>query len=281
MDWLLQRQQRIQAKLGPRHSRQGGLGLLDLSSSYFEGSACPLARYGHNRDGKKGKLQVNYGLMCDLPGRRVAVSVVAGNVGDPRTVGPAVEQLRRRFGLSRVVPVGDRRMLVQVRIGELRKLEGLDWITALRKLERAGQLERSDKVGLFEILQHPDYPGERLVTCRNWRLAAQRAHTREALLAAPEALLESIRASVSAGRLRGAAGLPVGEVLNRYKVRKHFLCQIRDSAFAYCRAQDKIASEAALDGLYVIRTSLAAEQLSAADRVLSYKALRRVEPSGH
>lgn len=284
LDWLLQRQQRIQAKLARRHFAEGGLVLLDLSSSYFEGAACPLARYGYNRDGKQGKLQVNYGLLCDLPGRPVAVTVFEGNVGDPRTVRPAVEQLRRRFGLSRLVLVGDRGMLVQARIAELHKLEGIDWITALRsgalrKLERAGRLERSDQVGLFEILQHPDYPGERLVACRNLRLAAQRAHTREELLAATEALLAPIRARVAAGRLQGAAeiGLRVGAVLNRYKVRKHFVCEISDSDFSYQRAQHKIASEAALDGLYVIRTSLAAEQLSAADCVRSYKALTRVE----
>ena len=286
MDWLLQRQHRIQGKLARRHFADDGLVLLDLSSSYFEGSACPLARYGHNRDGKKGKLQVNYGLLCELQGRPVAVTVFAGNVGDPRTVMPAVKQLRLRFGLTRVVLVGDRGMLVQARITALRKLDGIDWITALRstairKLERAGKLDRSDsdEVGLFEILQHPDYPGERLVACRNPRLAAQRAHTRESLLQATEKLLAPIRASVAAGRLEGAAeiGLRVGAVLNHYKVRKHFECAISDSAFDYQRQQHSIDSEAALDGVYIIRTSLPAQDLSAADCVRSYKALTRVE----
>ena len=284
MDWLLQRQHRIQAKLARRHFANGGLVLLDLSSSYFEGSACPLARYGHNRDGKKGKLQVNYGLLCELQGRPVAVTVFEGNVGDPRTVMPAVKQLRRRFGLTRVVLVGDRGMLVQARIAELRKLDGIDWITALRsgairKLERAGQLDPADEVGLFEILRHPDYPGERLVACRNPRLATQRARTRQSLLQATEQLLAPIRASVAAGRLQGEAeiGLRVGAAINHYKVRKHFACEISDTGFDYRREQDSIDSEAALDGVYVIRTSLPAPDLSTADCVRSYNALTRVE----
>ena len=199
MDWLLQRQQRIQAKLARRHFAEGGLVLLDLSSCYFEGSACPLARYGHNRHGKQGKLQVNFGLLCDRHGRPVAVNVREGTVGDPRTVLPVVRQLQRRFGLSRVVLVGDRGMPVQARLAELRKLDGIDWITALRsgairKQERAGQLEHSDELGVFEIVRHPDCPGERLVACRNPRLAAQRAHTRESLLQATEQLLAPTRA---------------------------------------------------------------------------------------
>ena len=283
MDWLLKRQHRIQGKLARRHFTAGGLVLLDLSSSYFEGSGCPLARFGHNRDGKKGKLQVNYGLLCEPRGRPVAVTVFEGNVGDPRTVLPAVRQLRKRFGLTRVVLVGDRGLLVQARLEELRKLDGIDWITALRsgairKLERAGKLDRSDE-SLFEIVQHPDYPGERLVACRNPRLAAQRARTRESLLQATEQLLAPIRASVAAGRLQGAAaiGLRVGAVLNRYKVRKHFACEIRDAGFEYRRQPDRIAHEAALDGVYVIRTSLDGQDLSAADCVRSYKALTRVE----
>ena len=284
MDWLLKRQHRIQGKLARRHLANGGLVLLDLSSSYFEGSTCPLARFGHNRDGKKGKLQVNYGLLCEPQGRPVAITVFEGNVGDPRTVMPTVQQLRKRFGLTRVVLVGDRGLLVQARLDELRKLDGIDWITALRsgairKLERAGQLERSDEVGLFEILQHPDYPGERLVACRNPRLAVQRARTRESLLQATETLLAPIHASVAAGRLQGEAaiGLRVGAVLNRYKVRKHFECTIGEAEFTYRRQPDSIAHEAALDGVYVIRTSLAAGDLSAPDCVRSYKALTRVE----
>ena len=284
MDWLLQRQPRIQRKLARRHFAQGGLVLLDLSSAYFEGAACPLARYGHNRDAKKGKLQVNFGLLCDRHGRPVAVHVFEGNVGDPRTVLPAVRQLQRRFGLQRVVLVGDRGMLVQARIADLRKLDGIDWITALRsgairKLERAGQLERRDEVGLFEVVQHPDYPDERLVACRNPRLAPQRGHTREALLQATEKLLAPIRVSVAAGRLQGEAkiGLRVGAVLNRYKVRKHFVCEIGEDCFDYRRNCDSIDHEAALDGVYVIRTSLAQADLSAADCVRGYKALTQVE----
>ncbi|MCY4593566.1 MAG: transposase [Bryobacterales bacterium] len=197
---------------------------------------------------------------------------------------PAVNQLRRRFGLTRVVLVGDRGMLVQTQIAKLRQFNGIDWISALRsgairKLQRASQLDRSDEVGLFEILQHPDFPGERLVACRNPRLAVQRAHTRESLLQATEALLEPIRASVAAGHLQGAAeiGLRVGQVRNHYKVAKHFACDISDDRFEYRREQARIDSEAALDGVYIIRTSLPAEDLSAADCVRSYKALTRVE----
>lgn len=283
LDWLLQRQHRIQGKLARRHFAAGGLVLLDLSSSYFEGSACPLAHFGYNRDGKKGKLQVNYGLLCEPHGRPVAVTVFEGNVGDPRIVMPTVRQLRKRFGLTRVVLVGDRGMLVQARLDEFRELDGIDWITALRsgtlrKLQRAGKLDRRDK-SLFEIVEHPDYPDERLVACRNPRLAAQRSRTREALLQATEQLLAPIRASVAAGRPQGEAeiGLRVGAVINRYKVRKHFACQISDSSFEYRRQAHSIDHEAALDGVYVIRTSLAQGELSAADCVRSYKALTRVE----
>ena len=284
MDWLLKRQHRIQGKLARRHLADGGLVLLDLSSTCFEGSTCPLARHGHSRDGRKGKLQVHFGLLCDLRGRPVAVNVLEGNVGDPCTVGPAVRQLRQRFGLTRVVLVGDRGMLVQARIAELRKLEGVDWITALRsgairKLERAGQLQAGDELGLLEILRHPDYPGERLVACRNPRLAALRDATRQSLLEATEKLLAPIRASVQAGRLQGAAeiGLRVGAVINRFKVRKHFTWEIGEARFTYRRDQGRIDSEAALDGVYVIRTSLGKQDLSAADCVRSYKALTRVE----
>ena len=284
MDWLLRLQNRIQGKLARRHLADGGLVLLDLTSSYFEGSHCPLARFGHSRDGRRGKLQVNYGLLCDVRGRPVAVQVFAGNVGDPRTVGPAVRQLRKRFGLSRVVLVGDRGMLVQARIDDLRKLDGIDWISALRsgairKLQRDGRLDRSDETGLFEIHEHPDYPGERLVACRNAPLANRRAHKREDLLAATERQLAPIRERVAAGRLKGAAkiGLKVGEVINRYKVRKHFQLQIGENSFAYDRNQDSIEAEAALDGIYVIRTSLTQSEMAADDCVRSYKALTRVE----
>ena len=185
MDWLGKRQNRIQGKLARRHFRDGGLVLFDLTSSYFEGTTCPLGRLGHDRDGKKGKLQVNFGLLCDVGGCPVSVLVYAGNIGDPKTLLPEVARLQKRFGLQRVAIVGDRGMIAQTRITELKKLDGVDWITALKsatiqKLIRSSSLDvaRFDEVNLFEVL-HPDYPGERLVACRNPRLAARRAHTRD------------------------------------------------------------------------------------------------------
>ena len=283
MDWLLRRRNRIQGKLAKRLFREGGLVLYDLSSTYFEGRHCPLARFGYNRDGKKGKLQVNFGLLCDVRGRPAAVSVHRGDVGDTRTILPEVMRLRRRFGLSRVVLVGDRGMIVQTTVDALRRLDGMDWISALKgtrvaKLVRDGELGRLDEVNLFELI-HPDFPGERLVACRNTRLSEHRARTRQSLLEATEEELAKLRASVAAGRLSGAAeiGLRVGEVINRHKVKKHFRTEITDGSFDFARREDRIAAEAALDGIYVIRTSLPESDMAAEDCVRSYKALTRVE----
>ncbi len=285
MDWLGKRQNRIQGKLARRHFRDGGLVLFDLTSSYFEGTTCPLGRRGHNRDGKKGKLQVNFGLLCDVGGCPVSVSVYAGNIGDPKTLLPEVARLQKRFGLQRVAIVGDRGMIAQTRITELKKLDGVDWITALKsatiqKLIRTSSLDvaRFDEVNLFEIL-HPDYPGERLVACRNPRLAARRAHTRESLLQATEADLAVIRKSVDGGTLRGGAeiGVRVGQAINRFRMKKHMNYEIDDTSFAFSRNAENIAREAALDGIYVIRTSLPEQDMVADDCVRSYKALTRVE----
>ena len=285
MDWLLLRQDRIQARLARRHFRDGGLVLFDVSSSQFEGSACSPARRGHNRDGKKSKLQVNYGLLCDVRGRPVAVSVMEGNAADSAALLPEVERLRTRFGLQRMAVVGDHGMIAQVRIDELRQLGGVDWITALksvsiRKLLRKGILQpaRFDDVNLFEIL-HPDYPGERLVACRNPRLVGQRARTREALMRATEASLDELRQRVSQGTLSGKAeiALQVGERINRWKMKEHFQWEISDDSLSVHRKADSIAQEAALDGIYVIRTSLAESDMNTADCVRSYQALTRVE----
>ena len=283
MDWLLRRRNRIQGKLAKRLFREGGLVLYDLSSTYFEGQHCPLARFGHNRDGKKGKMQVNFGLLCDVRGRPAAVSVHPGDVGDTRTILPEVMRLRQRFGLARVVIVGDRGMIVQTTIDALRTLDGIDWISALKggriaKLVRDGSLGRLDEVNLFELL-HPDFPGERLVACRNRRLAVRRARTRLSLLEATEAELARLQGSVTGGRLSGVAriGLRVGEVINRYRVKKHFRIDITDSRLDFARREDMIAAEAALDGIYVIRTSLPEGDMEAGDCVRSYKSLTRVE----
>ena len=283
MDWLLKRQNRIQGKLARRLFTEGGLVLFDLTSSYVEGRHCPLARRGYSRDGKKGKLQVNFGLLCDVRGRPAAVSVHRGDIGDTATLAGEVERLQKRFGLARVVLVGDRGMIVQARIDALRKLDGVDWITALksaaiRKLMRRGALDRLDEVDLFELF-HPDFPGERLVACRNTRLAALRARTRQSLLEATEGALDGVRRSVESGRLKGAAqiGLRVGREIDRYKVRKHFDIEIAETSFRFARREEAIAAEAALDGIYVIRTSLPAQDMTAPDCVRSYKTLTRVE----
>ena len=248
--------------------------LVDLSSSYFGGISFPLARFGYSRDRKQGKLQINYALLCDVEGRPVSVTVFEGNVSDSTTVLPTIEHLRKRFGLTPVVLVGDRGMLVQARIHLLRRLDGMRWISALYGTP-IRKVDRSDEEGLFQIFQHPDFPDERLVTCRNPRLAARRTHKRESLLEATERLLAPIRASVEAGRLQGQdqIGLRVGKVVNRYQVGKQFDCQMDDNSFRFPRRQDRIDSEAALDGVYGICTLLSAQDLSAADCVRHYKAL--------
>jgi len=285
MDWLLERQSAIEKRLAARHLHAGGLVLYDLSSSYFEGSTCPLARLGHNRDGKKGKLQVNYGLLTDPRGCPVAVSVHEGNTADAKTLLPQVQRLREELGVGEFVIVGDRGMLSHKSIAALREHDGIGWLTALKSasiralLEQgAVQLDLFDERNLFE-LAHPDYPGERLVACRNPELAKLRGHKREALLQATESNLEKVRASVGAGRLRGQdkIGVRVGKVLNQYKVAKHFELEITPDTFSFRRNTESIAAEAALDGLYIIRTSLPAAQADDAQCVRYYKLLAEVE----
>ncbi len=370
MDWLLERQDRIEKKLAKRHLEPDALVLYDLSSSYFEGATCPLAARGHNRDGKKGKLQVNYGLLTDSDGIPVAVSVFEGNTGDPKTLPPQVDKLRDQFGIERFVLVGDRGMITQKQVEALRDLEGIDWISALRpgairKLAetQAVQLELFDERNLFEVI-HADFPGERLVACRNPELAKRRAAKRtslieatvgeldkvrrmtqqgrlcgkeaiekrarkvlaayriakhyhldvcedgfhvqvdekaiiaEAELDAPspeqarkrsatarrrmEAIdkkLEALRHSIERGRLHGKdqIGLRAGKVVNKYKVAKHFKLDIGDNGMDFEIKAESVAAEAALDGIYVVRTSLPAERLSADDTVRSYKLLAQVE----
>jgi hypothetical protein len=285
LDWLLTRQEQIEKKLAARHLPEGGLALYDLSSSYFEGTSCPLAALGYNRDGKNGKLQVNYGLLTDPQGRPVAVSVFEGHTGDPKTLIPAVEKLQKDFAIEEFVLVGDRGMISQKQIDEIKKKEGIDWITALksvtiRKLVDDGsiQLGLFDQRNLFE-LTHPDFPEERLVACRNPELARLRARKRESLLEATAKELERVRAMVSRGRLKGkdAIGVRVGKVIDKYKVAKHFVLDIRDDGFDFHVDDKKVAAEAALDGLYVVRTSVAAQRLSSDDVVRNYKILSQVE----
>ena len=285
MDWLLAHQDIIQKKLAARHLREGGLVLYDLSSSYFEGSTCPLAKRGYSRDGRPGTLQVNYGLLTDPRGCPVAVSVHEGNTSDSRTFMPAVHKLREDFGIEQMVMVGDRGMVSQKAIAEMREMDGIGWITALksasiRALVEQGHLQMDlfDERNLLEITA-PDYPGERLVACRNGALAKLRAHKREELLAATERSLDKVKARVDAGKLKGAdaIGVRVGTVINQYKVAKHFELSITDAALSWARRADSIASEAALDGLYIVRTSVPTTQMDAPACVRSYKSLANVE----
>jgi len=285
MDWLLKRQGHIEKKLAARHLKEGGMALYDLSSSYFEGITCPLAALGHNRDGKKGKLQVNYGLLTDDRGRPVSVSVFPGNTGDPKTLMPQVQKVKVDFGIKTIVLVGDRGMISQTQIDEIRDVAGIDWITALktgaiRKLvdDQALQLELFDERNIFEFT-HPDFPGERLVACRNPELRKLRAHKRRSLLEATGRELAKVQGMVARGTLAGkdTIGVRVGTVVNKYKVAKHFVLAIEDQGFSFHIDEEKVAAEAALDGIYVLRTSLAKERLSTEDTVRSYKNLSQVE----
>lgn len=285
MDWLLDRQEGIQKRLAKRHLAAGSLVLYDLSSSYLEGRRCPLARLGYNRDGKKGKLQVNYGLLTDRQGCPVAVTVHSGNTTDSTTLMPEVDRLRKQFELKDLVLIGDRGMISKTSIKRLRQLDGLRWITALKSVSirtlvqsEALQLGLFDQRNLFE-LTHPDYPGERLIACRNPDLADHRAAKREALLQATETALTKIRERVRQGRLKGAdkIGVAVGKVVDRYKVGKHFMLEIDEQRFDYQRDLERIANEAALDGLYVIRTNVEAKQMDGPECVRNYKALANVE----
>lgn len=284
MDWLLERQGAIEARLAARHLGEGGLVLYDLSSTYVTGRHNPLARIGYSRDGRPGTLQIEYGLITDEAGRPIAVEVVPGNTADPATVAATIDTLKGRFGLASVVLVGDRGMLTSARIEALRSA-GLDWVSSLRGPAIAGLVESGDlQLGLFDErnlaeITSPDYPDERLIVCRNPLLAAERARKRSDLLAATEAKLAPLMERVAAGRLRGAAriGLAVGRVIDRHKMAKHFRLEIADDGLTVARDEAAIAAEAALDGLYVLRTSVTTERLAAPDVVRSYKLLTRVE----
>jgi hypothetical protein len=285
LDWLGERQERIEDRLAARHLRDGTLVLYDLSSSYFEGRTCPLAERGYSRDGRRGTLQLTYGLICCPEGRPVAIEAFAGALHDDKTLPAQIEKLRERFGLREVVVVCDRGMATKANLELLREAEGAAWITALKapqvkKLVREGDLQLTlfDEQSLAEIASEA-YPGERLVVCRNPLVAAERSRKREDLLAATERGLEEIRARVEAGTLRGAAeiGLAVGPALKRYRVKKHFEVQITDASFSFSRRREQIEAEAALDGIYVLRTSLPEERLSAPEVVRSYKQLKWAE----
>jgi len=288
MDWLLPRQAAMEQSLAQRHLAEGALVLYDLTSTYFEGRHCPLGRRGHSRDDQPGKLQIVFGLLTNAQGCPVAVEVFEGNTADPKTVPAQVAKLRERFGLQRVILVGDRGMITSARIREdLQTTPGLDWITALRasqiqKLAAAGALQRSlfDRTDLAEIT-HPAYPGERLLACYNPLLAEERARKRPELLAATERELEKI--AVATRRpcrpLRGKQiiGVRVGKVLGRYKIGKHFQIRIEEDGLHYQRRQANIEREASLDGIYVVRTNVSADQLSGEQVVASYKGLSGVE----
>lgn len=288
MDWLLDRQDRIEAALAKRHLAEGMLVLYDVSSTYFEGRHCPLARIGHSRDGRFDRPQIVFGLLTNAEGCPVATEVFDGNTGDPSTVFSQVRKLRERFGLRRVVLVGDRGMITSARIEQdLRQTEGMEWITALRgpairKLAQSGRIDMSlfDERDLAEI-SSPDFPGERLILCRNPLLAAERKRKREELLRATEAELDSVVAATTRpkNRLHGKdrIGLRLGRVLGRFKVGKHFKLTIEENRFSYRRNLSAIAEEAALDGIYVIRTSLTSDALGPEEAVLSYKRLAQVE----
>lgn len=289
MDWLFARQRRIEKKLAKRHLREGDLVLYDLSSSYFEGETCPLAKRGKSRDRKRNTLQINYGLVATREGCPVSVSVYEGNTGDSTTLMEQVHQVRDDFGIHEVVLVGDRGMITQRQIDQLRDMDDIAWITALktggiRKLVEGGalQLDLFDERNLFELTS-PDYPGERLVACRNAALGRKRGHKRMSMLEATEGELSKIRTSLERGTLKKTErskeriGLRVGKVINKYKMAKHFVLQIEENRFDFERNEQSIANEAALDGLYVIRTSVPADKMDAAESVRSYKMLTSVE----
>jgi transposase len=288
MDWLLPHQPRIEQALAKRHLSQGGLVLYDLTSTYFEGRHCPLAKLGHSRDDKSGKPQIVFGLLTNSSGCPVAVEVFAGNTSDPKTVATQVVKLRQRFGLSDMVLVGDRGMITSARIREdLPASHGIQWISALRatqiqKLAASGQLQMSlfDQTDLVEIA-HPDFPSERLVACFNPLLAEERARKRPELLAATEKQLEKIAAATQRPKrpLRGKQniGVRAGKILNRYKMGKHFQLRIEEDSFHYERKTANIEREQNLDGIYVIRTSVKPEVLSSQEVVASYKSLSGVE----
>jgi len=287
LDWLTEQQDRIESVLARRHLKNGTLVLYDVTSTYFEGRTCELAKFGYNRDGKAGKLQIVFGLMCTAEGCPVAVEVFEGNIGDPSTLASQVSKLKERFALERVVLVGDRGLITQARLAETVKPAGLDWITALRApairaLVEAGTIQLSlfDQRDLAEVTS-PDYPGERLVLCRNPLLAEERARKRNELLAATERKLIEVAVRIQRARkpLRGKdkIALAVGAVINHYKMAKHFTVTITDDALTFTRDAAQIEAEAALDGIYVLRTSLRPETLDASSTVKAYKQLAQAE----
>jgi Transposase DDE domain len=286
MDWLLAQKGKIEKKLAGRHLREGGIAMYDLSSSWVEGSCCELAAFGYSRDGKRGRAQIEYGLLTDPEGRPVGIDLFKGNTADAIAFTTALNKTRKDFGLKELVFVGDRGMITKTRIADLRALQGAGWVTALKAPDIAVlaadggplQLTLFDEQNLAEIT-HPDYPGERLVCCRNPALAGSRRLKRESLLAATEADLEKIRASVAAGRLKDKdkIGIRAGKVIGRHKVGKHFTWDITGDGFSFRRDQDKIAAEARLDGIYVIRTTITAETADAPGVVRIYKNLKYVE----
>lgn len=288
MDWLVARQGEVEEALASRHLSNGMLVLYDVTSVYVEGRKCPLAHFGHNRDGKKGKLQIVVGLLCSSDGCPVSVEVFEGNTADPKTPASQIAKIRSRFGLERVVIVGDRGMITEARLREdLRPEEGVEWITALRapairKLVRNGSLQLSlfDETDLAEI-SDPDYPGERLVVCKNPFLAHERARKREDLLQATEKKLVKVVEATTrpSRRIKGKEkiALRVGKILNRFKVAKHFCVEIGEESFRFCRNCETIFAESSLDGIYVIRTSVPQDVLAAADTVRAYKGLSKAE----
>ncbi len=285
MDWLLARQPRIEKKLAKRHLREGGLVLYDLSSSYFEGTRCPIAARGYSRDKKKGKLQVNYGLVTDELGCPVSVSVFPGNTSDSLTVLEQVSKARNDFGIESLVIVGDRGMITQKQISQLETEDGVGWITALRTealrdLTKRGALQLGlfDEQHLFEFTD-PERPNERFVACRNLDLAEHRAKKRQALLDATVEQLNRVRGMIESGKLKGQdkIGMRVGKIINRHKVGKHFDLTITPKQFSFEINSDRVTEEAALDGVYVIRTSVPRKSLSKEGAVLAYKKLTGVE----
>jgi Transposase DDE domain len=284
-DWLGERQGRIERALARRHLGQGTLVLYDVSSSYFEGRSCPLAQLGYSRDGKRGAPQIVYGLLCDRRGCPVAVEVFEGSLHDDKTLPAQIEKLKQRFGLRSVIVVSDRGMVTKANLARLRETEGASWITALKapqvkQLVNDGDLQLSlfDEQRLAEIASD-DYPDERLIVCRNPLVAAERARKREDLLAATERALAEIQRRVERGTLSGEAeiGLAVGAVWNRWRVPKHFEVEITDGSLTFSRKLERIEAEAALDGVYVLRTSVAESELEAAEVVRAYKQLKEVE----
>jgi hypothetical protein len=286
MDWLAQRQETIEKALAARHLKTGGIAMFDLSSSWVEGGCCELAAFGYSRDNKRGLRQIEYGLLTDGQGRPVAIRVFAGNTSDTKTFIDAVTLVTETFGLSELTMVGDRGMITKARIKELRTREGMDWITALRAPAIAA-LASDDgplQMSLFDIqnfaeITHPDYPGERLICCRNPVLAEQRARKREELLAATDTELTKIATRVRNGKLRGAndIGVAVGKIVNKHKMAKHFTLAITEDTFTYHRDQEHINAEAALDGIYVLRTSLRTASLDTPGVITAYKNLTHVE----